>query len=411
MCAECGRASAIKIRMPRESIAIVYGARAGVGGLGLQAATAIASLARENCVAHAFGPGKVDRWPLEHAASVEWHEAPQVIPPWAHRYSLWRWYQGHYQLQRDRLLGLWATKQARTIAPKLCYVFTQVGLETLRWARSEGIPTVLDNPNGHIRHFREVCVREARQWCDSGYTGHPTPAMVERVEEEYRLADRIRVSSQWARDSMVSRGVPKHKIEVLPQPVDLKRFQPQSRKNGVNGPLRVCFVGILSPAKGFAYLTQAVKAVGAERAQLEIVGATGNRQTRRLFAKESAGILVTTAPGDPVPAYRRAELFVLPSLHDGFGFVVAEAMACGLPVVVTEDCGAASLVQEGESGWIVPAGKVEPLAKAMNEALTRRHDLPRMGRNGRARVEQQASPACLNALHGWVFGSGTNALV
>lgn len=395
--------------MTRESIAIVYGARAGVGGLGLQAATALASLARDEHVVHAFGPGKVDAWPLDNKASIEWHEAPQVIPPWAHRYSLWRWYPGHYQLQRDRLLGHWAAKQVKTVDPKLCYVFTRVGLETLRWARAAGIPTVLDNPNGHIRHFREVCVRESRRWCDSGHMGHPTPAMVERVEEEYRWADRIRVSSQWSKDTMVSRGVPADKIEVIPQPIDLNRFQPKDRDNGMNGPLRVCFVGILSPAKGFAYLTQAIKSLGAERAHLEIVGATGNRQTRRLFAKESAGIFVTNAPGDPVPAYQRAELFVLPSLHDGFGFVVAEAMACGLPVIVTGDCGAASLVQHGENGWVVPSGEIEPLAMAMNEALTRRHDLARMGGLARATVEQHASADCLNALHAWAFGSSKNA--
>lgn len=209
---------------------------------------------------------------------------------------------------------------------------------------------------------------------------------------------------------MVAGGVSAHKIEVVPQPVDLDRFRPRSEHDGSTGRLRICFVGILSPAKGFAYLTRAIKTLGAERASLEIVGATGNRNTRRLFDKESAGIRITCAPGDPVPAYHRAELLVLPSLHDGFGFVVAEAMACGLPVVVTNDCGAASLVKEGENGWIVPSGKIEPLASALEQALACRQQLREMGRRARATIEREANSSCLNTLRSWVLSPTQEAL-
>lgn len=389
--------------MTPRSIAVVYGTRAAIGGLGLQAATAIASLAEGECAVHAFGPGRDDVWPLSgEQPSTVWHESPQTIPTWAFQYTWWRWYQGHYQLQKDRLLGSWARKQVERLQPQLCYVFTQVALETLKWAHRAGIPTVLDNPNGHIRHYREVCIRESKRWCDSGYIGHPTEAMVERVEEEYALADRIRVSSDWAKSSMTSRGVPAHKIEVIPQPINLRRFQPKPDRNGLEGPLRVCYVGNLSLAKGFVYLTQAIRNLGTERATLEIVGATGNRQTRRLLEAERRNITLTSAPGDPLPAYHRAEIFVLPSLHDGFGFVVAEAMACGVPVIVTEDSGALSLVREDENGWIVPSGKMEPLAVALEEALSRRFDLREMGQRARAMVEVNANQSCFANLRQWV---------
>lgn len=383
---------------------MVYGVPACVGGLGLQAATALASLAGGDWNVHAFGPGRHDRWPLSGRQSrVVWQESAQTIPPWVSQYTWWRWYQGHHQLQKDRLLGKWARKQVERLRPELCYVFTQVGLETLRWARSVGIPTVLDNPNGHIRHYREVCLSESRRWCDSEYIGHPTEAMVERVEEEYALADRIRVSSDWARTSMAAHGVPASKIEVVPQPIDLVRFQPTSDRNGIAGPLRVCFVGELGLAKGFIYLIRAIKDFGTQRASLEIVGATGNRHTRRLLETESTGISLLSAPGDPLPAYHRAELFVLPSLHDGFGFVVAEAMACGLPVIVTEDSGASCLVRNNENGWIVPSGKIEPLAQALDEAMLCRAGLAEMGHKARATVEQFANPSCLTTLREWVL--------
>jgi glycosyltransferase involved in cell wall biosynthesis len=133
------------------------------------------------------------------------------------------------------------------------------------------------------------------------------------------------------------------------------------------------------------------------------VGATGNRDTRRLLEKESIDISLSSAPGDPVAAYHRAELLVLPSLHDGFGFVVAEAMACGLPVIVTEDSGASSLVRKDENGWVVPSGRIEPLALALEEAILRRSNLISMGRRGRATVEQSANLSCLTALREWAL--------
>jgi glycosyltransferase involved in cell wall biosynthesis len=98
-------------------------------------------------------------------------------------------------------------------------------------------------------------------------------------------------------------------------------------------------------------------------------------------------------PQDPVPVYQRAELLVFPSLHDGFGFVVAEAMACGLPVIVTRDAGASEWVTP-ECGWIVPAADSEAIAAALTDAMSRRSDLTEMGARARAavlaRIEQRA---------------------
>jgi glycosyltransferase involved in cell wall biosynthesis len=388
----------------RSTIAVIYGAQAGSGGLGMQAATALSALAEGEAIVHAFGPGHERNWPLPGAEpSVVWNESPQFLPPWTLRYSWWRWYQGHYQFESDRRLGHWARQQIERLLPERCYVFTQVGLEVLRWARRNGIQTVLDNPNGHIGHYRAVYAEEAQRWLGTKHLGHPTQAMIERVEEEYELADRIRVSSEWAKASMVARGVPAGKIQVVPQPMNLLRFRPGNGHAQRDGPLRVCYVGSLNLAKGFVYLMRAARMLGNDRVRLEFVGGTGNRPTKLLFEKERTGMNINSASGDPIPAYHRAEVFVLPSLHDGFGFVVAEAMACALPVIVTENCGAADWIRNGQTGWIIPAGEVEALADALSDAWHRRSELKAMGKIARADVEHRANPICLNQLREWVY--------
>src|SRR5207249_707828 len=167
-----------------------------------------------------------------------------------------------------------------------CYLFTQVALETLRWARRARVPTVLDNPNGHIRNVQQVCERESQRWFGTKFSGHPTSAMVDRVEEEYQLADRIRVYSEWGKRSMVQFGVPADKIHVLRQTVNLERFRPASARPTISGPLRVCFVGSLDLRKGFVYLLKAVRAIGPKHIRLRIAGATGDRDCAALLKRE-----------------------------------------------------------------------------------------------------------------------------
>ncbi len=381
------------------TVALVYGARMGCGGLGQQAATAAAGLRRVGSVV-ALGPGALPHgWHADPAGQpIHRADAPPWAPPRIVRWLLPKVAVGELVYRSDAHLGRWAAKQLKWGQLRLVYAFTQVGLEALQWAAAHDVPTVLDNPNGHIRNFAAVYRRECRRWGGGWYRGHPIPAMVRRVEAEYELADRIRVSSEWARQSMVEYGVPGDKITVVPQPIDTGRFTPAERWPDPTGPLRVCYVGSLDLRKGFVYLLRAVRQLGADRVHLTIAGNTGDRASRKLFEREARGLTVHLRPGDPVPVYHRAELFVLPSLEDGFGFVTAEALACGLPVAVTDQCGASEWVRPGETGWVLPAGSVDALTAVLDEALTQRHRLADMGREARRSVEVRDPAAAFRQL-------------
>lgn len=410
----------------RRRAAFVYGVIGACGGLGTQTANALAGLARGGEVS-ALGPPMAGGWPLPEPGPVLCTEprgsevpavsrrdtgvpavshqvAPPVLAAWERRLHRLRGTSGSLQLAHDRRLGAWAAGRLDLLRPSAVYAFTQVALESLRWARRVGVPAVLESPNGHLRGFRRVVGDESRRWCGRPGRGHPTAEMVERVEEEYDLADLVRVSSRWAKASLVAGGVPAEKIEVLGQTVNLERFRPAPARAPGSGPLRLCFVGSLDLRKGFVYLLRALRRMAPATASLEIVGATGDPCCRRLLARERSGLDVVQAPGDPRPALARAELFVLPTLEDGSPFALAEAMACGLPVVATTSCGAAEWVEPGASGWLVPPADPEALAAVLTEAAARRPGLHAMGEAARQAIVERAGLARLDEVASWLWG-------
>lgn len=382
------------------STALVCGAPAGAGGLGGFAATVLRALAHGGATLHVLGPAPADAR-LAALPGVVWHVPPRLPLASVQRWTPYRWLTGAFQRHQDAHLGQWAAEQLERLRPSRLYAFTQVALEPLEWARRAGVPSVLDNPNGHIAGFRDVYVRETWHQARRPHLGHPTPAAVRRIEREYALASAIRVSSPWSRESMVRRGVPEGRIAVIDQLIDLERFRPPASRPAAEGPLRVCFVGSLDVRKGFHYLLRAIRRVGAGRVRLRIVGATGDRVSRQLFQRELQGLSVEAMPGDPRPAYADSELFALPTLEDGFGLVVGEAMASGLPVVVTEECGAAAWVEPGHTGWCIPAASEDALVATLEEALRHRPELPRMGERARAAVETRMAVDPLARLRTW----------
>ena len=112
----------------------------------------------------------------------------------------------------------------------------------------------------------------------------------------------------------------------------------------------------------------------------QIVGVARGDQRSVHHRKPSRG--GPSRAGILLPSVRNAPI---ECANDGFGFVVAEAMACGLPVIVTRDAGAAEWVEAG-CGWSVPSADADALAAALNDAIDRRGELPEMGARARASV-------------------------
>ncbi len=170
------------------------------------------------------------------------------------------------------------------------------------------------------------------------------------------------------------------RVTRIPNGVDTSLFRPSEHRGR-----RVIFVGRATKAKGFPTL---VKAASMIEAPVLAVISKGSRAAMR--RARAAGIEIRRSlPHEEVAREMSASsLLVLPSLDEEQPLVVLEAMACGLPVVTTPE-GASDLVVDGINGIVVPPGDPEALAAAANRLLEDPDLALRMGRNGRALVEER----------------------
>ena len=253
----------------------------------------------------------------------------------------------------------------------------------LERSASQGVATCCDRGSWHILEQKEVLDAEAVR------VGIPPvyfdPYMVDRELREYALVDRIVVPSEPARLSFIRRGIEPSKVVKVPYGVDVSAFTPE---HGERQPGAIVSVAAVGLTKGQRYLLDAFRSLRSARASLTLVGPVDPGWAAQLdLDRGDVRVIGAVARARVIEELQRGSIFVLASLLDGFGLVIAQAMACGLPVIATEATGVRELVDDGVEGFVVPAGDSRSLAEAMTVLLDDPVRAAEMGRAGRARVE------------------------
>ena len=209
------------------------------------------------------------------------------------------------------------------------------------------------------------------------------------------LASRIFAISTAVRQVLIEDGVAPSRIEVVPNGIDAERV----RRAGANRDTSIArgrpvlgTVGSLHARKGHADLLRAAAELRKDGQDVDVVLIGDGPEAKRLHdLATSLGISERVRfPGhlpDPYPVMAAFDVYVQPSIEEGFGIAVLEAMALGLPIVATVAGGLPEVIEHGVSGVLVPTGEPAALTGAIRRVLTDtpwRHDL---GRNARASVD------------------------
>ncbi len=206
-------------------------------------------------------------------------------------------------------------------------------------------------------------------------------------------------------------------VAMIPNGVELPPGNPKSEiGNRKSGARTVLFLGRIHPIKGLLNLVRAWAIVRPAGWRVVIAGGAEMGHGEELKAEirklklETQFAFVGPVAGEAKWAlYRQADVFVLPSHSENFGIVVAEALACEVPVLTTHGTPWEDLVTHG-CGWWTPIG-VEPLASALREATALTDETRReMGVRGRQLVETKYGwpgiAARMQAVYAWMLGHG-----
>ncbi len=263
-----------------------------------------------------------------------------------------------------------ATTFDRWIAATIpeCHAFVGLsgaGLKSGQLVQRRGGRYVCDRGSSHMRYQNIVMNEEYARWGFPFQTSDPR--IIDREEAEYAAADAITIASEFSRRSFLEMGVPAEKIYKIAYGVGLDRFRPASapEKNAFN----ILFAGTVSLRKGVPYLVEAFQQFRHPAKKLLLVGPVEPAAKEVLDRLDLTGVEIPGRMPQPQLAeyMQKSHVLVLPSIEDGFGLVMAQAMACGCPVISSENTGGPDLITEGIDGFVVPIRSAAAIAERFQQ--------------------------------------------
>ena len=257
----------------------------------------------------------------------------------------------------------------------LSYSYT--ALEPFRYAKANGWKTLLVQIDPGPEEERIVAEEAARVPELAGAWQPAPPEYWAFWREECELADRIVVNSEWSREGLVRGGVPAEKISIIPLAYEpdvgvarlteprLQRKYPERFTD--KRPLRVLFLGLINLRKGVARLLEAARMLRDEPVEFWMVGSV---EIANASTVAEAGRVKWFGPATRKQAaefYRKADVFILSTLSDGFAITQLEAQAHGLPIIVSKNCG--KVVESGVNGIILDEPSAACIAHAVRDCI------------------------------------------
>ncbi len=277
--------------------------------------------------------------------------------------------------------------EAIPTGPETLFSYDTTAAEPFLWGKQQRLRLILDQIDPGPLHY-QIVAEETERW--PGWEDAPAAvpsAYHDRRRMEWDLADTIIVNSRWSRDALLGQGVEASKVVVIPLVYEPPSDRVESRsKSAYAGPLRVLFLGKVNLAKGVPYLIEAARLLGPKCVDVTFIGSAAISKRAIASAPSNVRFLGAVSRGDVDRYYHDADVFVLPTLSDGFAITQLEAMAHGLPVIATPNCG--EVVTDGADGRIVSPRDPAALASAMETLAADRDALDAMSQNALLKSRQ-----------------------
>ncbi|MFQ5786442.1 MAG: glycosyltransferase family 4 protein [Thermodesulfobacteriota bacterium] len=265
--------------------------------------------------------------------------------------------------------------------PDLLLVESHIALNTIKKAKELGIVTFLDRQAAQIEF-------QVKIWREEGMDHYIDHRDVKNGLEEYKEADYIIVPSSFVKNTFENTSISMDKIMLVSPGIDLRYFN-INKIYKKDSTFRIIYCGGIYLVKGVRYLLEAFNDLKLKDTELWLIGNVGSDMQYILKKYEGQYKLLSfIANYELYKYYTQGSVLVLPSLQDSFGKVVIEAMACGLPVIVSENTGAKDVVRNGIDGFVVPIRDVETLKEKILYMYENPDVCRQMGQNAKERVNK-----------------------
>lgn len=248
----------------------------------------------------------------------------------------------------------------------IIHAWPLAALRTMRVAKRLGIPVALERCNAHTRFAYEVVQRECERIgvpLPPGHEHEYNSAILAKEEAEYREADAVLCPSDFVVKTFVDQGFPRERLVRFIYGVDEKKFYPSDTPRDPKAGLKMIFVGVCAVRKGLHFALEAwLKSEASKEGKFLIAGDFIPSYREKLAAMLAHPSIEVLGHRNDIPELmRKCDLFVLPSIEEGFGLVCTEAMVSGCVPLVSDAC--TELCRHYENALVHPAGDVEMLAQ------------------------------------------------
>ncbi|MDO6739310.1 glycosyltransferase family 4 protein [Wenyingzhuangia sp. 2_MG-2023] len=287
--------------------------------------------------------------PEHKIKSFPWSHAPYMMKGKLGLGNI-EWLNDHWRFYNQTILDKYVASLIKE--PTFLISLSGSGLISGQKNQKKGGIWVCDRGSSHIKFQDDILKQEYQKW-KIPFKGNDT-RILEREYEEYEKADYITVPSKFVYDSFVAQGVPLSKLKKIPYGANVTRFHKTNDPD--ENEFSVLWVGQASIRKGFLYALDAFESLKVKNKKFTVIGVVENFVKERLRNYDLSGVIFKGAiPNTELKHfYSTHHVFILPSIEDGFGMVMAEALACGCPVIASVNTGAYDLFQENKEGFIIP---------------------------------------------------------
>ena len=272
--------------------------------------------------------------------------------------------------KRDTDFDLMIAAKIPSIASSHFWGFQGSCHASLKAAKQADKIAVCELATAHVVQAKKILAEEARlqpDWADSIDNLYFPPEYEKRLEEEPFLADHVIAASKFTEWTLKETGIDPAKISVLPLGFEADKIPFQLSANGFSKrPLRLLFAGTVTQRKGISYLLDAMETLPESvEVELHIIGGiqgSGNAFSKRkhLYCHYPA-----VSQQEMFQKYQEFDALILPTVFEGFGLVIVEALAAGIPVITTPHSMGPDVISEGKNGWIIPIRDSVAIANAM----------------------------------------------